>query len=255
MTKYWIKLYHEILRDPKMARMPDGLWRRTIELFLLAGETGDDGRLPPLSDIAWLLRIEPEILETEMIELQRVGILSVVDGDWIVTKFQERQEPLPKAEYMRRARVTGHKEQYYQPVTISHTDTDIDTDIDTDKINGDGDIPRFENDAQEALHVYTSVTNMLAFPGGSQERDIERICAAVKQYGLNKTIELGKRAWYTWSNSIGKNGRPYSRVNTNWLDWILSGDIPDPNNGKAIVTEMSISEQIKAERRKAGLDG
>ena len=37
-AKFWIKLYHEILDDPKMGRMPDRLWRRTIELFLLAGE-------------------------------------------------------------------------------------------------------------------------------------------------------------------------------------------------------------------------
>ena len=31
---YWIKLYHEVLDDPKMALLPDRLWRRTIELFI-----------------------------------------------------------------------------------------------------------------------------------------------------------------------------------------------------------------------------
>lgn len=52
-AKYWIKLYHEILHDPKMGRLPDNLWRRCIELFLLAGELGaevdedDKGHLPP----------------------------------------------------------------------------------------------------------------------------------------------------------------------------------------------------------------
>ena len=28
MGSYWIKLYHEVLNDPKMGRLPDRLWRR-----------------------------------------------------------------------------------------------------------------------------------------------------------------------------------------------------------------------------------
>ena len=61
-SKYWIKLYHEILDDPKMGRLPDALFRRAIEFFLIAGERGREGDLPPLADIAWRLRadeIEP----------------------------------------------------------------------------------------------------------------------------------------------------------------------------------------------------
>jgi len=38
---YWIKLYIEILHDAKMGAMSDRLWRRTIEMFLLAGEKMD----------------------------------------------------------------------------------------------------------------------------------------------------------------------------------------------------------------------
>ena len=41
-TRIWIKLYLEILDDPKMDLLPDWLWRRAIELFLLAGENGND---------------------------------------------------------------------------------------------------------------------------------------------------------------------------------------------------------------------
>jgi hypothetical protein len=29
----WIKLYLEILDDPKMGKLPDWCWRRAIELF------------------------------------------------------------------------------------------------------------------------------------------------------------------------------------------------------------------------------
>lgn len=45
-SKYWIKLYHEILDDHKMGRLPDRLWRRVIELILLAGEQDDEGLHP-----------------------------------------------------------------------------------------------------------------------------------------------------------------------------------------------------------------
>ena len=136
MTKYWIKLYHETLHDPKMGLLPDRLYRRTIELFLIAGEQDDEGYLPPIEEIAWTLRQDVEQLETEMIELQRKGILSMVDGRWLVTNFAKRQAPMDKAEYMRRKRAEETQEQYQgvtNSVTSGNTDTDTDTDIDIDK--------------------------------------------------------------------------------------------------------------------------
>ena len=59
MPDYWIKLYHEILDDPKMATLPDRLWRKVIEIFLIAGKLSPDksGQLPETNQIAWLLRM------------------------------------------------------------------------------------------------------------------------------------------------------------------------------------------------------
>jgi len=140
-SKYWIKLYHEILDDPKMGRLPDRLFRITIECFLLAGEMDQDGLLPPLQDIAWRLRTNAEQLETDFVALSDVGILSLVDKSWIVTKFAERQAPVSDAERMRRFRERQQKQQYYgidteelpnryDDVTKRNVDTDIDIDID-----------------------------------------------------------------------------------------------------------------------------
>ena len=36
--KLWIRLYIELLDDPKVATLPDNLYRLAIELDLLAGE-------------------------------------------------------------------------------------------------------------------------------------------------------------------------------------------------------------------------
>lgn len=130
-AKYWIKLYHEILHDPKMCRMPAQLWKRTVEMFLMAGEKDKGGYLPSVDDMAWTLRTEPEQLETELIELQRLGILTMIDTKWFVVKFAERQKAMTKAEYMRRKRAEEQRDEYYmkgslpdgyQPVTDGHTD-------------------------------------------------------------------------------------------------------------------------------------
>jgi len=97
-NNYWIKLYIEILDDPKMGRLTAEQWRLAIELFLLAGEQNKNGILPSLPDMAWRLRIdENELLQT-MSELEQVGILSQ-DGDaWIVTNFARRQDKISDAE-------------------------------------------------------------------------------------------------------------------------------------------------------------
>jgi hypothetical protein len=135
---YWIKLYHEVLYDPKMARMNSDMWRRTVELFLLAGETDEDGLLPALEDMSWKLRLDPEQLETELIELQRLGIIGMVEGRYVVTKFAIRQAANSPAERMRMSRARNKREQYYgyEPVTSRNTE-EIREDRDIDKIRGE----------------------------------------------------------------------------------------------------------------------
>lgn len=139
-SKYWIKLYHEILDDPKMGRLPDILFRRTIEVFLLAGDFNQGGLLPSLSDMAWRLRANEESLESDLIELIRHGIIKQDGGDYSVAHFAERQAAMSPAEKMRRQRAEKKKDEYYQfvpdpvtgRVTEGNTDIDIDKEIDTD---------------------------------------------------------------------------------------------------------------------------
>jgi len=142
-SKYWIKLYHEMNYDPKVIRLSDRLFRRTIQLFLLAGEVDKEGLLPSIDDMAITLRTEAEQLETELVALSDIGIVSLIDTSWVVTKFAERQAPVGDAERMRRYRERKQKQQYYgddtevllngnDNVTIRNADTDVDTDTDVD---------------------------------------------------------------------------------------------------------------------------
>lgn len=120
----WIKLWLDILRDPKMGRMSDRLFRRSVEMFLFAGDVNDGGTLPTLADMAWGLRITPEQLETELRELAAVGIVhrDEMTGRWFVTNFAKRQSRSTDAERMRRYRARKKKQKEEKEETDPYTD-------------------------------------------------------------------------------------------------------------------------------------
>lgn len=101
---YWMRLYYEILDDYKMYSLSDHLFRRTIELFLLAGEKNEKGILPPVEVIAWRLRTSPDDMQKDLDALEQVRIVHKEDENWIVTNYDKRQKPMPKKEYVRRKR-------------------------------------------------------------------------------------------------------------------------------------------------------
>ena len=80
MAHYWMKLYTDILDDPKMGTLPDNLWRRTIELMLLSD---DNGILPPIDDMTWILDIGKNALYDDLDALMALGHIKidyVIDG-------------------------------------------------------------------------------------------------------------------------------------------------------------------------------
>jgi DnaD/phage-associated family protein len=102
----WIKLYTEILHDPKMAKLDDHLWRRAIEIFLLAGENSMEGTLPSTEDMAWVLRTDEESLVSELLQLaKKIGVEFDAELDaWVVSNFSKRQAALSSTERMRKLR-------------------------------------------------------------------------------------------------------------------------------------------------------
>ncbi len=127
-SKYWLKLYYEILDDPKMGQMSNRLWRRTLEFFLLAGEKDEGGLLPSIDDMAWRLRMSPEELETDLVEIQKTGVVTTNDGAWIVTNFADRQRAATGAERTERWREGRRNAGQFSDETVTEGL------IDTDKI-------------------------------------------------------------------------------------------------------------------------
>jgi len=142
MKNNWLKLYHEILSDPKMGTMSDHLFRRTIELFLLAGSEGKDGLLPEVNGIAWALHTTPKDIQTVISQLKKLNIIedyfdpiSLISGTelpkrYIVKHFAVRQKSEQTKSESNRA--------YYEKKRLnkteiqtenSETDTEIQTEI------------------------------------------------------------------------------------------------------------------------------
>lgn len=137
---YWIKLYDEILDDPKMGTLPDRLYRRVIELFLIAGRSNKGGEIPNAQSIAWLLRQPLAEIQQDLEHIAAVGIIQQTETGWLVTKFAERQSPIPDVERKRHQRARDKREEYYGHEDVTQmsqnvrqiTDTDTDTDTDTE---------------------------------------------------------------------------------------------------------------------------
>lgn len=163
MANYWIKLYIEILNDSKMAVLPDRLWRRVIEMFLAAGNYDDEGNLPDTQQLAWLLRMSTDDLEMDLKQIATTGIIQRTDKGWVVTKYAQRQAPVPGAERVRQFRQRQKKQQYYGDVTqakrdvTQNTDTESYTDTEVQRlqtafINASG-IPDFGTNGSESIEI------------------------------------------------------------------------------------------------------
>ena len=90
MEKY-IKLYTKMLDNPKTGKLKDRTWRIMIEVFLMAGETFDDGKLPDVEMIAWRLRRSEKDVRDALHELAKIGTVSLTEDNVIVTNFEEYQ--------------------------------------------------------------------------------------------------------------------------------------------------------------------
>ena len=100
MASYvWAKVWIEILYDYKMACLSDHLWRRTIELILLAKELDPvEGYLPHIDEMAFKLRSSPELLEAELNDLAAVGIVELLQDGLFLPNFKVRPGKISGAE-------------------------------------------------------------------------------------------------------------------------------------------------------------
>jgi hypothetical protein len=103
--------------DPKMATLPDRLWRRVIELFLVAKKMNTAGHLPDTRQIAWLLRMSADDLEQDLSQITTTGIIVREVNGWFIPNFVKRQAAVPGAERKAQERNRKKSQQYNEDVT------------------------------------------------------------------------------------------------------------------------------------------
>ena len=109
--RHWIKLYTEILSDPKIGRLTDRQYQFCINTFLLAGLVDDGGQVGSTDDIAWQLRMSADDLTADLEVLAGMRIVRCDPDGWCVTHWGNRQTKPPSAQPERvLERVARHRE-------------------------------------------------------------------------------------------------------------------------------------------------
>lgn len=237
-SKYWLKLYYEIIDDYKMGKLSRSLRYRVIEMFCLAGEAGEDGYLPSLESMAWDLRENPEQLESDLVELGKVGILDQRDGRWFVVNFAKRQKASDAAERMREYR----KRNRYDDVTRRNRRYAPDKEEDTDTEAEEEPAPpaTFPSTPLEAskhpdIKIFHKVSGVI--PGRKDYAAVIDAFTYLRQKRPEEDLQAYLAPfWIAWSSRRSQTtGKSYSRTSVAWLtEWAVNGQIPEfPKNGNA----------------------
>lgn len=89
----WLRLYDDLLDDPKVQRLEPHLFKAWINLLCLANKSETRGLLPPLADIAWRLRMSEEEADKILDALTAAGLIDEVNGHRVPHNWGERQKP------------------------------------------------------------------------------------------------------------------------------------------------------------------
>jgi DNA-binding transcriptional regulator YhcF (GntR family) len=261
---YWIKLYDEILDDPKMGRLSDGAFRLCINLFLLAGRSEErDGRLPDFGDIAWTLRLSGEDMNKHWAELERAGIVYVKDDIPNVANFDKRQSAVTDAERMRQYRERKRQEQQEanapesqggnEPVTdgkrssydaVTESNTDIDIDIEKKK-RKEKYIPAHAHDVPDQIHeLITAISTVVktACVVGVSDGDFEAAAYTLIGWGVELPQVGGFSQW--WEVNGYYTGKPALKSFLDEFQNYRAGVKLDRTNGRSSPAPAELSEAM-----------
>ena len=198
-SEYWVKLYHEILHDPKMGRLSDRAWRRVVELYLLAGENDGTGNIPDTADLAWTLRADTDELEAELQELTKIDVVRKTETGWFVVHFAARQAPSSSTERSRRYRDKKQREQYrattpqdaQRECNANATNCELESDADAD---ADADAES-ESDADADAERLSSSLSPSGGPDPEPWPEIDPLIKLLNDHGVMPSSQIASESW------------------------------------------------------------
>lgn len=93
----WVKLHTELLRDPRLYRLPESAQLHFFKLLMVAGQCDADGALQmagvwlTCSEIAWHMNADPAATCSSLDALAASGLLERSGDGWAVAGWLERQ--------------------------------------------------------------------------------------------------------------------------------------------------------------------
>ena len=221
--KYWVKLWHVILDDPKVSRLSDSAYRLFIECILLAGELDKDGLLPPIDDVAWRLRKSETALTDELTHLALAGLVEIIKHEneerWFVSKFGKRQSPSPGAQRVAAFRARKRKEaKEKEQNTDTYTYGNITSNVTNVTHTYDG-----HEENQSALDVIADICSVVKGENALTPSDnLDKAAHAVIGWKMEDKV-LGFTNW--WKTNGYYQGRPALKSFTdefqNYIDGVV----------------------------------
>jgi hypothetical protein len=142
MSRQWVRLYTDLRHSAKIQRLPDHLFRFTINCWCLTGASTDEC-LPPTDEIAFELRIDLKICQAyidylieQNVLIRRKGSGKVVPKNWDDRQFVSDSATDRTRKYRERLKKSVMKRHSDAVVTVQDSDSDSDSEqIQTQTIN------------------------------------------------------------------------------------------------------------------------
>lgn len=231
MAGYWLKLYTEILDDPKYYRLSDNAKLGMYELMLVAKKTGQDGHLPSVDDIEFYTRRSAEWWNQVIDELKRIEFIVANDTGDKIRKFEERQRALTNNEKQQYHREGLHKKEFtcnrnvtdLSPKVTESKSTEIE--IEKEESKSTAQAPQFFNTGWHD-QVFILATGISGIPRGDAPKVYEALDALRSKFTTEVDMVAYLKPYFeAWTSKKTKDGRHFSKSNCAWLyDWALAGD-------------------------------
>lgn len=239
MAGYWLKLYTEILDDPKYHRLSEQAKLGMIELMMVAKKHDKDGCLPSLDDICFYTRRDTDWWNKVIDELEKIFYVIKDDSGERIRKFAERQQAVDPKERKKQARAKKQREEY-RDETSQHTGRKVSENRDREEIDKD---KEGEKENNRVSPVQSMIESIIGIPpaNAADTKALDEITA------LNPTKEDIKAA-YSWLQGIGKQVRYYSSL-VGPIRTAMSKRMQKPNNilDKNKIAVMKVLEESEAE--------
>ncbi len=87
----WFRFYSEVVRDPKVQRLPGSTFKHWVNILCLASDNDPRGCVPSVKDISFHLRLSEGKASFVLRELIRSGLVDEVDGRYEMHGWERRQ--------------------------------------------------------------------------------------------------------------------------------------------------------------------